>query len=63
MQKFFDAGHVFGDIDAHGVVFYFGDTNLPAIFQPTKLFKLLDFFQFTLGKRGVFEQGVALKDV
>lgn len=42
---------------------YLGDTNLPAIFQPTELFQLLDFFELTLGKSRVFEQGIALEDV
>jgi hypothetical protein len=63
LKKLFDAGYVFGDIDADRVVFYLGDTNLPAIFQPPELFELFDFFEFTLRKRGVLEEGIALEDV
>lgn len=63
LKELFDASYVFGCIDADGVVFYLGDTNLPAIFQPTELFELLDFFELTLGKSRVFEQGIALENV
>ena len=63
LKELLDAGYVFGDIDANGVMFYFGDANPPAILQPTKLFELLDSFEFTLGKSWVFEQGLTLKDV
>jgi len=63
LEEFFDFGDVFGDVHAYGVVVYFGDADLPAVFQPTKLLELLDFFERALGKGGVFEQGVALEDV
>jgi hypothetical protein len=42
---------------------HFGDADTPAIFEPAKLLELLNFFEFTLGKSGIFEQCVALKDV
>lgn len=63
LEKGFDAGDVFGDVDADGVVFHFGHANFPAVFEPAELFKLFDFFEGALGEGGVFEQGVALEDV
>jgi hypothetical protein len=33
-EELFDAGDVFGDVDADGVVLYFGHANLPSIFEP-----------------------------
>ena len=63
LEEFFDAGDVFGDIDADGVVFDFGDADFGAILHPTELFELLDFFEDTLGESRIFEQGVAAEDV
>ena len=63
LKELLDASYVFGYIDADGIVFYLGDTNPPAIFQPTELFELLDFLELTPGKSRVFEQGIALEDV
>ena len=62
-EKFFDAGYVFGDVDAYGVVLDFRDADFPAIFEPAELLELLNFFEFALGQGWVFEQGVALEDV
>jgi hypothetical protein len=33
-EQLLDAGYIVGDVDANGVVLYFGDANLPAIFEP-----------------------------
>ncbi len=63
LEKFFDAGDVFGDVHADGVVLDFGYANLPAIFQPAELLELFDAFEFSLGQSGIFEEGVALEDV
>ena len=63
MEEFFDAGDVLRNVDADGVVFDFGYADFPAIFEPAELFELLDAFEFALGQRGIFEEGVALKDV
>lgn len=63
LEEFFDAGHVFGHVDADGVVFDFGYANLPAVFEPAELFELFDAFEFALGQGGIFEEGVALEDV
>jgi len=63
LEEFFDFGYVFGDVYAYGVVVYFGDADFPAIFEPAKLFELLDFFKGALGQSGIFEKGVALEDV
>ena len=62
-EEFFDAGHVVGNVHAHGVVLDFGDPDFPAVLKPAELLELLDFFQFALGQRRVLEQGIALKDV
>jgi hypothetical protein len=62
-EEFFDAGYVFGDVHADGVVLDFGDADFPAVFEPAELFELLDFFEFALGQGGIFKQGVALEDV
>ena len=34
LEQLFYAGDVFGDVYAHGVVFYFGYADFPAIFEP-----------------------------
>ena len=61
LEEFFDFGYVFRDVYAYGVMFYFGDADFPAIFQPTQLLELLDFLEAALGESGVFEMGVALE--
>jgi hypothetical protein len=33
-EELFDAGDVFGDVDADGVVLYLSHANFPAIFEP-----------------------------
>lgn len=63
LEEFLDFGYVVGDVDAYGVVVNFGYANFIAIFEPAELFELLDFFERSLGERGVFEEGVALEDV
>jgi len=63
LEEFFYAGDVFGDVHAYGVVLDFGHADFPAIFEPAELLELLDFFEFTLRERGIFEQGIALEDV
>jgi hypothetical protein len=63
LKKFFDAGYVFGDVYAYGVVLDFGYANFPAVFEPAELFELLDFLEFALRQGGIFEQGIALEDV
>ena len=55
LEQLFDFGDVFGDVHAHGVVGYFGDADFPAIFEPTELLELLDFFQGALRECGVFK--------
>jgi hypothetical protein len=62
-KEFFDAGYVFGDVYADGVVLDFGYADFPTVFEPAQLFELLDFFEFALRQGWVFEQGVALEDV
>jgi hypothetical protein len=62
-HQLFYAGDVFGDVDADGVVRDFGGADTPAIFEPAELFELLGFFQFALGKGGIFEQGIALEGI
>src|SRR5712692_7589780 len=54
LEKFFDAGDVFGDVHADGVVSDLRDANLPAVFEPAQLFELLDAFELALRQRGVF---------
>jgi len=63
VEEFLDAGYVFGDVDADGIVLDFGDADLPAIFEPAKLFELFNFLEFALRQSWIFEQGIPLKDV
>ena len=49
VEEFFDAGYVFGDVDADGVVLDLGDADFPAVFKPAELFELFDSFKFSLG--------------
>jgi hypothetical protein len=63
LKELFDAGDVFRDVDADGVVLDLDDANLPAVFHPAELFELFDAFQLTLREGGIFKQGFALKDV
>ena len=63
LEEFFDAGDVFGDVDAYGVVFYLGDADLYAVFHPAELLELLDALELALGEGGVVEEGLALEDV
>jgi len=63
VEEFFDAGYVFGNIDADGIVLDFGDADLPAIFEPAKLFELFNFLEFSLRQSWIFEQGIPLIDV
>lgn len=63
MEELFDARDILGDVDADGVVRDFGDADVPAVFEPAELFKLLDFFEFPLREGGVFEKGIAQEDI
>jgi hypothetical protein len=63
LECFFDAGDVFGDVDAYGIVFDFGYANLPAVFEPAELLELFDALELALGQGGIFEEGVTLEDV
>ena len=62
-EEFLDAGYVFGDVYADGVVLDFGDADFPSVFEPAELFELLDSFELSLWQRRVFEQGIALENV
>ena len=63
VEEFFYAGNVFGDVHTYGVVLDFGYADFPAVFEPAELLELFDSFEFTLGQRWVFEQGIALENV
>src|SRR5262245_25750913 len=52
----FDARDVFGHVHAHRIVFGFGHADAVAVFQPAKLFELLDALEVALRKRGKFQQ-------
>ena len=63
VEEFFYAGDVFGDVHTYGVVLDFGYADFPAVFEPAELLELFDSFEFALGQRWVFEQGIALENV
>ena len=63
MEEFFDAGDVFGRVDAYRIVFDFGYANLPAVFEPAELLELFDALELALGQSRIFEEGLALEHV
>ena len=63
VEESFYAGYVFGDVYAYGVVLDFGNAYFPAVFEPSELLELLDFFELALRQRRVFQQSVALENV